>query len=80
MKKLHFLATDFEKSRKEKISPNLSNMYFDSERLWYSKLSLLKIQAVELAILDLKSLWKSMKVWELLISVMKTGGFFIDLW
>ena len=33
MKKLHFLATDFEKSRKEKISPNLSNMYFDSERL-----------------------------------------------
>ena len=28
MKKLHFLATDFEKSRKEKIlnSPNLSNM------------------------------------------------------
>ena len=26
--------------------------YFDSERLWYSKLSLLKLRAVELAILD----------------------------
>ena len=28
-------------------------------------------------VLDLKSLWKSMKLWDLLISVMKTGGFFI---
>ena len=54
--------------------------YFYSERLWHSKLSLLKLRAVELAILALKSLWKSMKLWELLISVMKTGGFFIDPW
>ena len=28
-------------------------------------------------VLDLKSLWKEMKLWKLLISVIKTGGFFI---
>ena len=28
-------------------------------------------------VLDLKSLWKSMKLWELLISLMKTAGFFM---
>ena len=56
MKKLRFLAADFEKYKKEKFlnSSNLSNMargtFFDSERLWYSKLSLLKLLAVELAI------------------------------
>ena len=54
--------------------------YFVSKTLWYSKLFLLKLREVKIAILDLKSLWKSMKVWELLISIMKTGGFFIDLW
>ena len=37
--------------------------YFDSERLWYSKLSLLKLHVLELAILALKSLWKSIKLW-----------------
>ena len=55
MKKLRFLAADFEKYKKEKfLNSNLSNMargtFFDSERLWYSKLSLLKLLAVELAI------------------------------
>ena len=49
--------------------------YFDSERLWYSKLFLLKLPAIKLAILHLKSLWKSIKLWEVLISVMKTDGF-----
>ena len=76
MKKLRFLASDFEFYKFFKYDQK----YFDSERLWYSKLSLLKLRIVELAILDLKSLWKSIKSWELLIFVMKTGGFFINLW
>ena len=85
MKKLCYLASNFDKCGMEKKFEfyefvKYGQRYFDSERLWYSKLSLLKLRAVELAILDLKSLWKSMKLWELLISVMKTGGFFIDLW
>ena len=82
MKKLRFLASDFDKCWKGKKFEfykfvTCGQRYFDSERLWYSKLSLLKLPAVEFAILDLKSsLWESIKLWELLISVMKTGGFF----
>ena len=84
VKKLGFLAADSDKCRKEKFwilwICQIWPEYLDSERLCYGKLSLPKLWAVELAILDLKSLWKSIKLWELLISVMKTDGFFIDPW
>ena len=56
MEKLRFLAAAFWKNKKENVldSSNLSNMirgtFFDSERLWYSKLSLLKLRALELGI------------------------------
>ena len=67
MKKLSFLASDFDKCRKEKKfefneSVKYGERYFDSERLWWSKLSLLKLRAAELATLGLKSLWKSIKM------------------
>ena len=67
-KKLRFLVVDFDKYRERKKFEfsefvKYGQKYFDSERLWYSKLSLLKLQVLELAILALKSLWKSIKLW-----------------
>ena len=55
MKKLRFLAADFEKCKKGKKNEffefvKYGQKYFDSERLWYRKLSLLKVPTVELAI------------------------------
>ena len=54
MKKLRFLAADFEKRKKEKKKffkfVKYPEKYFDSKRLWYRKLSLLKLRGVKLAI------------------------------
>ena len=54
MKKLRFQAADFEKRKREKVEfskfVKYRERYFDSERLWQSKLSLLKLQGVKLAI------------------------------
>ena len=54
MKKLRFLAADFEKRKNEKNKfskfVKYPEKYFDSKRLWYRKLSLLKLLAVKLAI------------------------------
>ena len=85
MKKLRFLAGNFDKCTKERIlnSPNLSNIARSTLILTdcdSCKLSFLKLLPVEFAILDLKSLWKSVKLWEILIYVMKTGSSSIDLW
>ena len=54
MKKLRLLDTDFEQRKKKKNeffkSVKYRERYFDSERLWYSKLFLLKLRGVKLAI------------------------------
>ena len=90
MKKTHFLAADFEKRKKEQNlnSPNLLNITkgtlilkdwgiasYPCSNYGVSKLLFRFINSCK--VLDLRSLWKSMKFWELLISDMKSGGFFI---
>ena len=65
LEKLRFLAADFDKYKKEKILnfSNLSNMargtFFDSERMWHNKLTLLKLRAVEYAITFQQSMQSS---------------------
>ena len=93
MKKLRFLAADFEKCKKgKKLNfSNLSNMARSTLILKdcdigsypcskYRPSNLLFRFNNSCNVLGLKFLWKSMKLWELLISVIKTGSFFIYLW
>ena len=79
-------AADFEKHKKEKNlnSPKFSNIAKSTLIVkdcgigsYYGPSNLLLPLKNSCKVLDLKSLWKSMKLWELLISVIKTAGFFI---